>query len=238
MSAEATKENTNLDLIDLSDVCCIVPDFNEGEVIGPVIAELCSVFPNVVCVDDGSSDGSGQIALGNGAYLIRHCVNIGQGAALSTGFKYALSLPNIKYVMCFDADGQHQVGDAVALIRRIKQEKLDVVLGSRFAGVDSPTLPRLKRTILKLIVFIRRIFTNSEFTDVHNGLRAFTSEALSKIEITQFGMAHASEITQQIHANNFRVVEEPVTVIYTSYSMRKGQSLLNGINIIFEMVWR
>jgi glycosyltransferase involved in cell wall biosynthesis len=238
MTTNVNTEATKADLPDLSDVCCIVPEFNEGEVIGPVIAELCRVFQNVVCVDDGSSDGSGLIALNNGAYLIRHCVNIGQGGALSTGFKYALSIPEIKYVVCFDADGQHQVRDAIALIRRIKQEKLDVVLGSRFAGVSSPTLPHLKRAVLRLIVFIRRVFTNSEFTDVHNGLRAFTSEALNKIEITQFGMAHASEITQQIQSNNLRVAEEPVTVIYSSYSMRKGQSLLNGINILSEMVWR
>ena len=235
---EAESNDTDSLMIDLSNVCCVVPVFNEGEVIGPVVAELCQFFPYVVCVDDGSSDGSGLIAHMHGAYLVQHRVNIGQGGALSSGFKFALTIPGVKIVVCFDGDGQHQVRDAIALVGRIKKDNLDVVLGSRFAGVNSPTLPKLKRTALRVIILIRRIFTSSKFTDVHNGLRAFTSEALVKINITQFGMAHASEITKQIESNKLRVAEEPVTVIYTSYSMKKGQSLLNGINIISEMLWR
>ena len=149
---ETENNATDSILIDMSDVCCVVPAFNEGEVIGPVITELSRVFPHVVCVDDGSLDGSGQIALNHGASLIRHSVNIGQGGALSTGFRYALSIPEVKFIVCFDADGQHQVRDAVALIERLRNDNLDVVLGSRFAGVDSPTLPKLKATLQMCIM--------------------------------------------------------------------------------------
>jgi polyprenyl-phospho-N-acetylgalactosaminyl synthase len=60
------------------DVWIVVPAFNEAGVIGDVISELRSVFPNVVCVDDGSADGTGDIALRAGAHLVRHPVNIGQ----------------------------------------------------------------------------------------------------------------------------------------------------------------
>ncbi len=223
---------------DYSDVVCLVPVFNEGEVVGDVITELRRVFDLVVCIDDGSSDGSGEVARLSGAHLIRHCVNLGQGGALSTGFRFALNQPNIRYVVTFDGDGQHRVADAVALVNRLKCENLDVVIGTRFAGVEALSMPRSKRAVLRLIIGIRKIFTKSEFTDIHNGLRAFTTEALSKFEVTQFGMAHASEINQKIRLHKLRAAEEPVQIIYTSYSIRKGQTLLNGVNVIAELIWR
>jgi glycosyltransferase involved in cell wall biosynthesis len=224
--------------LDFSDVACLVPVFNEFEVVGGVVAELCRVFDLVVCIDDGSNDGSGEIARHAGAHVIRHCVNIGQGGALSTGFKFALSQPNIRYVVTFDGDGQHRVVDAVSLVKRLKSESLDVVLGTRFAGVEALSMPKSKRVILRLLIRIRRIFIQSEFTDIHNGLRAFTTEALNKFEVTQFGMAHASEINQKIRLHKLKVVEEPVQVIYTPYSISKGQTLLNGVNVIAELFWR
>ena len=223
---------------DFSDVVCLVPVFNEGEVIGDVVAELRQVFDFVVCVDDGSNDGSGEIARLSGAHLIRHSVNLGQGGALSTGFRFAINQPNIRYVVTFDGDGQHRVADAVALVNRLKSEDLDVVIGTRFAGVEALSMPKSKRMVLRLIIGIRKIFTHSEFTDIHNGLRAFTTEALGKFEVTQFGMAHASEINQKIRLLELKAAEEPVQVIYTSYSIRKGQTLLNGVNVIAELIWR
>lgn len=224
--------------LDFSDVACLVPVFNEFEVVGGVVSELCRVFDLVVCIDDGSNDGSGEIARRAGAHLIRHSVNIGQGGALSTGFKFAVSQPNIRYVVTFDGDGQHRVVDAVALVKRLKSEALDVVLGTRFAGVEALSMPKSKRAILRLLIRIRNTFIQSEFTDIHNGLRAFTAEALSKFEVTQFGMAHASEINQKIRVHKLKVAEEPVQVIYTPYSISKGQTLLNGVNVIAELFWR
>lgn len=67
------------------DVWIVVPAFDEGGVIGDVIADIHSVFDHVVCVDDGSRDGTGDIALRAGAHVVRHPVNLGQGAAIQTG---------------------------------------------------------------------------------------------------------------------------------------------------------
>ena len=93
------------------DVWLVVPLYNEAAVIAEVVREARAVFPNVVCVDDGSKDGSAEAAELAGAAVVRHPVNLGQGAALQTGFEYALGDPDMRYVVTYDADGQHQVHD-------------------------------------------------------------------------------------------------------------------------------
>ena len=81
------------------DVWLVVPLFNEERVIGDVVRRASRVFPNIVCVDDGSSDGSAAEAAVAGAVVVRHPVNLGQGAALQTGFTYALSVPSMRWAV-------------------------------------------------------------------------------------------------------------------------------------------
>src|SRR6201989_1378149 len=128
------------------DVWIVVPAFNEASVIGDVIADIRSVFDHVVLVDDGSKDNTGDIALRAGAHLVKHPVNLGQGAAIQTGVEYARSQAGAEVVVTFDADGQHRVKDVVRMIDRLTAEKFDVVIGTRFAehGVQSD-VPLLKR---------------------------------------------------------------------------------------------
>ena len=92
-------------LSETRNIWIVVPAFNEAGMIGEVIADLRSVFSNVVCVDDGSRDDTGEVALRAGAHLVRHPVNLGQGAAIQTGVEYARSQPGSRVCATFDADG-------------------------------------------------------------------------------------------------------------------------------------
>src|ERR1700754_5340922 len=129
------------------DVWIVVPAYNEASVIGDVIADIRSVFDHIVLVDDGSSDGTGDIALRAGAHVVPHPVNLGQGAAIQTGVEYARSQPGAAVFATFDADGQHQVKDVVRMIDRLSSDEADLVVGTRFAdpgGVSrTPLLTRL-----------------------------------------------------------------------------------------------
>ena len=78
------------------DVWIVVPAFNEASVIGDVITDIRSVFDHVVCVDDGSRDDTGDVALRAGAHVGAHPVNLGQGAAIQTGVEYARSQPGAR----------------------------------------------------------------------------------------------------------------------------------------------
>jgi glycosyltransferase involved in cell wall biosynthesis len=211
--------------------------FNEATVVGTVIEGLLEEFPNVVCVDDGSTDGSARVAQAAGAVVVQHPVNLGQGAALQTGIEYALQDPDVDAVVTFDADGQHQVSDAKAMLARIRSGEADVVLGSRFLA-GAADVSWLKRLVLRTAALQSRLATGLELTDAHNGLRAFSARVAAGIQLRQDRMAHASELIQQLAELKPRLVEHPVRIIYTDYSKAKGQSLLNGVNILADLFYR
>jgi glycosyltransferase involved in cell wall biosynthesis len=215
------------------DVWIVVPAFNEAGVIGEVIDELRSVFPNVVCVDDGSADDTGDIASRAGAHLVRHPVNLGQGAAIQTGVEYARSQPGARVFATFDADGQHRVTDVLAMIDRLTSDAADIVIGTRFGpGVSRP--PLLKRVVLQTAAWLSPRGRRLGLTDSNNGLRVFNKTVADRLDITMNGMSHATEFIMLIDENRWRVAEQPVEVLYTEYSSAKGQPLLNGVNIIVD----
>lgn len=219
------------------DVWLVVPVYNEAPVIAGVVEEALRTFPNIVCVDDGSTDGSPDRITGTGAHLVRHPVNLGQGAALQTGLRYALAQPGSERFVTFDADGQHQVEDVVTMIGVLRTKEADVVLGSRFLE-SAHEVPPLKKFVLRLIAAFSRPSRTLGLTDTHNGLRALNRAVAEKVDITQAGMAHASELVDFLSRADVRVREVPVTIKYTAYSMSKGQSLLNGVNIVFDLALR
>ena len=218
------------------DTWVVIPLYNEATMIGQVVTELRSTFPNVVCIDDGSHDDGGNIALAAGARLVRHPINLGQGAALQTGFDYALER-GARYVVTFDADGQHRVVDAAAMLKRSRDEDLAIVFGSRF--LDDRTKPGiLKKIVLKTAVWVTNVTTRTRLTDAHNGLRVIRADALSQIRLRQDRMAHGTEIVVQLGKTGLPYAEEPVEVIYSDYSKAKGQSLLNSVNILVDLIIR
>lgn len=218
------------------DTWVVVPLYNEVSVIGGVIADLRHAFSNVVCIDDGSFDGSGEAARRAGARVVRHPINLGQGAALQTGFDYALER-GARYVVTFDADGQHRVEDARAMVDRARNEDLAIVVGSRF--LDDRTRPGfLKKVVLKTAVWVTNLGTHMKLTDAHNGLRVLREDALRGVSLRQDRMAHGTEIVVQLGRTRLPWAEQPVEVIYSDYSRAKGQSLLNSINILIDLVIR
>lgn len=213
----------------------VVPLYNEGQVIREVMTEARQTFPNIVCVDDGSVDDSAVEARAAGVHVVKHPVNLGQGAALRTGLDYAMSQPGSTYFVTFDSDGQHRVVDAQRMVVRLATEPLDIVIGSRF--LDGRTKPgALKKLVLKMAVMFQTVTSGVKLTDAHNGLRALNRTAGQALPIMQNRMAHASEIVNDIGAKKLRYAEEPVYIVYTDYSRAKGQSLWNSVNILHELL--
>ncbi len=216
------------------DVWVVIPVFNEAQVLQSVVESALTVFPNVVCVDDGSRDGSVEAVLRTRAHLVRHPVNLGQGAALQTGLSYARAQPGAEYFVTFDADGQHRLEDAQKMLDMARSPDVDLVLGTRFAE-HAATVPLAKRLILRTAVLLSPAGRKLRLTDAHNGLRVLTRPVVEDLHITMNGMAHASEIVSYLGRSSWRVREVPVSIRYTDYSRSKGQSLLNGVNILFDL---
>jgi len=216
-----------------SNVWVIVPVFNEADVVADVIRRVQAQGYQVVCVDDGSTDSSAQVARMAGASLVVHPANLGQGAAIQTGIDFALGR-GADLVCTFDADGQHDAGDLPTLVAALASRRADFALGSRFLG-NAIDLPPAREALLRAAIAFTRLTTGLKVTDTHNGVRAMTRRAAACIHLRHNRMAHASEILTQIRRSRLRMIEVPVTVRYTEYSLKKGQRSLSAIRVLTDL---
>ena len=160
MTAEKQKE------FDGGSIWIVIAAFNEAAVIGPIISDVVRRNYRVAVVDDGSQDATGQIALAAGATVVTHPVNLGQGAALQTGIKFALQR-DASYIVTFDADGQHRPSDIPRLINALVDSKSAYALGSRFLG-NSRGMPLGRRFLLQAAILFTRAVTGLRLSDTHS----------------------------------------------------------------------
>ena len=217
-------------------VYVVVPAYNEGSAVFDVVRELRTQYPNVVVVDDGSHDATTTEARRAGATVLRHILNRGQGAALQTGIEFCVR-HDAEIVVTFDADGQHRVEDIARLIAALDKNNADIAIGSRFLELQS-NVPALRRLMLRVATRFMRMTSGVALSDAHNGLRAMRGSAAARIHLTIDGMAHASEIVDQIYRLHLRVTEVPVVIHYSEYSLRKGQSSLAAFRIAFDYLMK
>lgn len=221
----------------------VVPAYNEEKNIGRVVrglfgvehglARIDSGFTRmrVVMVDDGSEDKTAAEAKTAGAEVVQHKINRGQGAALQTGDEYALK-NGAEIVVHFDADGQFNPADILPAITKIKNGECEAVFGSRFLDSRSK-IPFFKRYfVFPLGRWLNNFLTGAKLTDVHNGFRVFSRSALEKIEITQDGMAHNTEITARVKKSGLKFLECPTEVVYSEY----GQGIGGGLKILWDLI--
>ncbi len=229
MQQKEKKEQCN------DSVWIVIAGYNEEKRIGAVIDGLKkNGYHNIVVVDDGSKDRTGEVAAEAGAIVLRHVINRGQGAALKTGMDFAVKY-NAGIIVTFDADGQHHVEEIVRLTIPIQKGEVDACLGSRFLETTS-NVPWHRKMILKGGAWIIWLFYGVRLTDSHNGFRAIKGEAVQKLQLKADRMEHASEIVEEIAKRDIKYKEIPVTITYTEYSLQKGQSSLAAFGILWNMI--
>lgn len=217
------------------DIFIVIPCYNEGIQLQQAILPLLENY-TVVLVDDGSKTNVWDLVKELPITYLRHQLNLGQGAALQTGTEYAIS-QNAKIIVHFDADGQHQYTDIPHMIAPILNNEVEIVLGSRFLNKEHESqIPTTRRYVLKIAILVNFVFTGMWLTDAHNGFRAMSLKAAKAMEITENRMAHATEILQLIKDSKLKYKEAPTFIKYTEYSKQKGQSSLNAINILLDLV--
>jgi glycosyltransferase involved in cell wall biosynthesis len=214
----------------------VIPAYNEASVVANVVADVKRAGYRVAVVDDGSSDATGTCAADAGATVVRHPINLGQGAAIQTGIEFVLG-EAADLLVIFDADGQHRTADIAVLITALDGQSADFALGSRFLG-SSVNQPLSRRILLKAATWFTRLTTGLDVTDTHNGLRAMTRRGAQSINLRQNRMAHASEILHQIADSGLTYVEAPVTIEYSAYSLAKGQTLGDALTILTDLFAR
>jgi glycosyltransferase involved in cell wall biosynthesis len=214
-------------------VVAIVPCHNEARRIGEVVSKLRPYVSTVTVVDDASTENTADIATAAGATVLRHVVNRGYGAAVLTGFTWAIQ-HNTDVVVMFDGDGQFVADEVVRVLAPIVAGQADVVLGSRFLpGAPVNSVPLLKRwLILWPARLLEHWLSGLALSDVHNGFRAFTVDAIKRMILDHDGMAFQTQLDRNIKRLGLRYVEVPVTVRYFEY----GQGLGAGLRILRDLL--
>ena len=218
----------------LDRVVVAIPALNEAPFISRVVADILDAGFECVVIDDASTDETGAIARRAGASVVRHSITLGQGGALQTGIDWALAR-GADVIVTFDADGQHRAADIAALLDGLRRQDADFALGSRFLGA-AVNMPRLRRFLLRGAIWFTRFETGMNVTDTHNGLRAMTRRGAMALGLRQNGMAHASEILHEIAESNLTWVEVPVTIDYSTQTLAKGQSGLDFVAILVDLL--
>jgi glycosyltransferase involved in cell wall biosynthesis len=213
----------------------VIPAFNEERAVRDVALRVAALGVHVVVVDDASSDATISRLRGLPISVLHHAVNLGQGATLQTGIDFSLD-QGARYLVTFDADGQHDEQDIPRLVHTLVRDDLDIVLGSRFLGT-APGIPWQRKWLLKGAILFTRFTGGIHLTDAHNGLRAFRAEVAERLRITQARMAHASEIVRNIKRAGLRYAEISTIVRYTKESRASGQSSLGALDILFDLTF-
>jgi glycosyltransferase involved in cell wall biosynthesis len=223
-------------MIPPAEVFILIPSYNEGKVISKTIAPLIEKGYQVVVIDDCSTDDTAAVLSTYPIHYLRHDINLGQGAAIQTGIFYAQKC-GANYAVTFDADGQHNYTEIPKMLEPLEGGRADIVMGSRFMkGGIAEDIATIRKNIIKTAIIVNGLLTGLWLSDAHNGFRALNRTAIEKIRITQNRMAHATEILSLIKNTKLRYEEVPVHIVYTDYSRNKGQSNLNSIHIVLDII--
>lgn len=215
-------------------VVAVIPAYKEETTIADVLTRTRSFVSEMIVVNDGSPDATAEVAEANGAIVVSHIINRGLGAAIGTGFA-AAKKRGADMVITLDADGQHDPAEIPKFIDAIKNGA-DVVIGSRM--LTRTGMPWYRQVANLLGNISTLVLFGAYVTDSQSGFRAFTSNALSKIEIKTNRMEVSSELIAEAKAHGFKIVEVPIKAIYTDYSLSKGQSFFVGIKTLLKLVLR
>jgi glycosyltransferase involved in cell wall biosynthesis len=214
-----------------ANIVAIIPAYNEERFIGSVVLKTLRYTPNVIVVDDGSSDATAQIAEAAGAMVVRHSTNHGKGAALMTAFQATRELrPDV--VVMLDADGQHLPEEITKVIQPVLDGQADITIGSRYLEHTSE-VPRLRSMGHWAFNLLTRLSSGEKASDSQSGYRAFSPRALECLDFSSKGFSVESEMQFQAHQNGLKLVEVPITIQYLDKPKRPvlshGLSVLNGV---------
>ena len=216
----------------------VIPAYNEEETLKKVLDSVKKAAPSagIVVVDDGSKDRTYSIAAAEKAIVCRHLINRGLGASLATGITCALE-EGADIIVTFDADLQHDAEDINRLIKPIRENSSDAVIGSRFLNKeDLARMPLVKKLGNSFLTFFTNKLGDLAISDSQSGLRAFNRRAAERLIIICDRYEVSSEILMILGRNNFRITEIPMKALYDERSIRKGTTIRSGIQIIVGLM--
>jgi glycosyltransferase involved in cell wall biosynthesis len=214
-----------------------IPAYNESRTIGDIVRKAKNYADEVIVYDDGSTDNTYEMAKAAGADdVVRSPFNNGYGVAIRTLF-HAAREKNADIMVTMDSDGQHNPDQIQDIIKPIIEEGFDMVIGSRFLSLrETQRVPRYRALGIKAITRLAQSASYNHITDSQNGFRAYSKNALLKMNLYENGMPVSTEILLNARQKNLSLKEVPIEVSYEVGAASSQNPLLHGAGLVFTLM--
>ena len=216
-------------------ILAVIPAYNEATRIAEVVNQAKPYVDSVIVVDDGSSDDTAAQARKAGAIGVEHVENCGPGAATMTGIQAARAL-GAQALITLDADGQHDPKDIPSLLSPVQAGKADIVFANRFGQRNR--IPMIRRVFNGIGNFVTFAATGRWVRDSQCGFKVFGARALKDVDLRMSGFEFCTEIVRESVQHRWRIAEVPIKVIYSEYTLAKGQSFAHGVKTALKILMR
>jgi len=212
-------------------IIAAIPAYNEARHIEEIVARTLRYVTQVIVVDDGSEDGTGERAKRAGATVVKHDRNLGKGVAINKAFIIARESNPLAMVL-LDGDGQHRPEEIPLLLDPVLDGRADMVVGSRFLTNNYiPKYRMLGQTVLNITT---NLGSGIKLSDTQSGFRAFSRRAIERITLKETGFAVESEMQFKANRHRLRVAEVPIN---TNYSEKvKRNPVAHGFGVLFRVL--
>jgi len=212
-----------------ANIWVVIPAYNEERNIGRIIKKTKRYVDKIIVVDDGSKDKTSDVAIRNKVISLRHIVNLGKGAAIKTGCDFAVK-SGAEALILLDADAQHDPSEIPNFLKNL--ENADIVFGYRKRSKQMPLILRYGNWFINKAT---KLLYNLNLRDTQCGYRALTRKAYKKIRWIASDYSMESEMIANVGKMNLKYKEIPIQTIYSD--KYKGTTVLDGIKIVFNMIW-
>jgi len=199
------------------NICILIPAHNEAKNVGRLTAQLVGRGFDVIVVDDGSLDGTGQIAREAGATVLTNTKNQGKGFSLQRGFDYIISRP-YDALITMDGDGQHAFEDLDKFLTLFTGKKPDIICGNRLANHKGMPLIRFitNQIMSRLISLVCR----QRVYDSQCGYRLIRTDVLRNVQLSSSAFEIESEVLIKAAKKGYRILSVPIKTIYAGEKSR------------------
>ena len=211
-----------------------IPAYNEEKNIAGIIVKLKDIADTIIVCNDGSSDSTSEIAKKLGAIVIDHPKNLGYGAGINSILKKSKEL-NSEILVTFDADGQHRIEDIKKVAEPIEQHGADLVIGSRFLDEAKEKIPSYRKLGINIITKVTNSTLKEKITDSQSGFRAYSKNAISKLNISDIGMGISTEILIKASSLDLKIIEVPIIVNYDG-NTSTHHPVSHGTSVLFSTI--